>query len=126
MPNVENIQKWVDALRSGKYAQATEKLKTDVGYCCMGVASDLCGVGRWEFNERYGNWLYVDETGDEEVYPTLGVVEWLGLADADGEYDERTLTVNYKGEYAELAYLNDNEGLDFGHIADLIEAEWLR
>ena len=38
------MQKWVEALRSGKYKQATNRLKSNKGYCCLGVAKeiDLC------------------------------------------------------------------------------------
>lgn len=36
--------KWVKALRSGKYAQTDGTLKNDTGYCCLGVAAEVCGV----------------------------------------------------------------------------------
>src|SRR4051812_22459868 len=36
-----NAQKWVDALRSGKYTQTTKGLNDRRGHCCLGV---LCEV----------------------------------------------------------------------------------
>ena len=36
-----NAAKWLDALRSGKYRQASESLRTNEGYCCLGVACDV-------------------------------------------------------------------------------------
>lgn len=37
-------QKWLDALRSGKYAQGQNRLRTnDDKYCCIGVLCDVMG-----------------------------------------------------------------------------------
>lgn len=36
-------QPWIDALRSGKYAQVKGALKTDQGYCCLGVLQEING-----------------------------------------------------------------------------------
>ena len=36
-------KKWVEALRSGIYDQDKLKLKTDEGYCCLGVLCDILG-----------------------------------------------------------------------------------
>lgn len=123
MPNTENIEKWVDALRSGEYSQDAENLRTDAGYCCMGVASDVSGCGTWKRNDN-GQWWFTNGDEKEDAYPALSVVDWLGLTDEDDK-DSRVLHVHYEGEYRELASLNDSEGLSFAEIADLIEAEWL-
>lgn len=37
-------ERWVKALRSGKYKQGVEQLKDGDKYCCLGVAGDLCSV----------------------------------------------------------------------------------
>ena len=59
---------WVDALRSGKYLQGFDMLRTpDNHYCCLGVLADISGVewrqttlynGKviWEANMGPGGW----------------------------------------------------------------------
>lgn len=37
----KDIQKWIDALRSGEYKQTKETLQDKNGFCCLGVACDL-------------------------------------------------------------------------------------
>lgn len=41
-------ERWVKALRSGKYEQARGCLRDDSGYCCLGVLLDVCGEGEWD------------------------------------------------------------------------------
>lgn len=40
----ERVRLWVDALRSGEYSQARNRLydPTNGGYCCLGVATEVC------------------------------------------------------------------------------------
>ena len=40
-PSKVDIQKWVDALRSGTYAQTQCTLQDNSGFCCLGVACDI-------------------------------------------------------------------------------------
>ena len=97
---------WLEALRSGKYAQVQETLKgiTDggeEGYCCLGV---FCSV----VLEVEPEVCVVDEggfifEGPEETYSEL-----VGLFDGLGE---------------EWIRLNDY-GETFEYIADRIEKEW--
>lgn len=39
--NQDIRKRWVDALRSGKYKQTTQRLRTDKGFCCLGVLCDV-------------------------------------------------------------------------------------
>jgi hypothetical protein len=39
--------KWLDALRSGEYSQAGGFLRTDFGFCCLGVACDVLNADGW-------------------------------------------------------------------------------
>ncbi len=53
--NPEVKQKWIGALRSGKYEQGTEKLRSVSGYCCLGVLCDLYAQEHnieWEFRSN--------------------------------------------------------------------------
>lgn len=55
--NSEVKKLWVEALRSGKYNQSQNQLRTDAGFCCLGVLCHLgleAGVnGEWE--KRYAS-----------------------------------------------------------------------
>lgn len=37
-------EKWVAALRSGKYKQARKKMYGEGTYCCLAVAGSICGI----------------------------------------------------------------------------------
>ena len=38
--------RWVKALRSGRYVQGKDRLKTAAGkYCCLGVVNQVCRLG---------------------------------------------------------------------------------
>ena len=55
--------KWIAALRSDKYQQATGCLNNGSGFCCLGVLLDVSGKGSWrsddpayyDFNDEYDN-----------------------------------------------------------------------
>lgn len=113
-----NAQKWVDALRSGDYAQGRDTL-TEVSvngimrHCCLGVACQVAiadGVPITTFT-RPGCVEYLDSEDPEgNGYSTTtlppAVESWLGIG-----YD-----------YGWLATLNDS-GSDFDSIATEIEIE---
>lgn len=42
--------KWIKALRSGEYKQATGALRVNDSYCCLGVLADLQGADDDEFH----------------------------------------------------------------------------
>lgn len=142
--NMENMQKLVDALRSGEYEQVSGTLRKLSGYCCLGVACDISGLGAWEANDKavpdaLGNYVadsYVirDELGiqidaDHAVLPRV-VAQWLDI-ELSGQFqyfppDER-YTFNLNPEEYErdlssvcsLSELNDN-GFTFEQIADIL------
>ena len=48
----ENREKWLEALRSGKYKQALSTLKNnEAAYCCLGIACEISGLGEWSGDE---------------------------------------------------------------------------
>ena len=125
--NTQVKEKWLNALRSGEYSQETGRLRTNGGFCCLGVLCDLyaqetnqewilnpgdCDEGIW--SPDY--WSFVG--GAQELLP-LSVRQWAGLK-CDSP------TVELEDEYGSynisLAELNDN-GSTFKQIADLIEAQ---
>lgn len=120
----EPQQRWVDALRSGKYGQCRGRLRQGDGYCCLGVACDVfkgdLGVD-WE-NVREENIVspeppYFFFMGRSADLPP-GLVEILGLVSPMGE--AKPVSGVDAPELA-LSSLNDN-GCSFDEIADRIES----
>lgn len=117
-------EKWLNALRSGKFSQAQRRLRKNGAYCCLGV---LCELYRQEVG---GEWR-----GDPDGYEDNGVTvfwagrghdysatvlpaavrKWAGLVNNSPAVrpDKEVVEV-------ELAHLNDH-GSSFAEIADLIE-----
>lgn len=130
-PQVKEM--WVNALRSGEYNQATGKLKTPQGFCCLGVLTDLY------VKEKNQEWILQSnnpEVIDPEDYYTFqqtddflptSVSNWAGLNTNCPEV--MVENDDYCEEYGddeyvtkELSDLNDN-GASFIEIADLIESQ---
>lgn len=119
----------VAALRSGKYAQTTGRLKDiDGGYCCLGVACDISKVGKWASeNETIAGTYYLDCDTDLP----LKVREYFGFHSASGLIANLTEDIEIIDEDDEdniivgdnLIDLNDN-GATFNQIADIIEKHW--
>lgn len=131
--NPEVKKKWIDALRSGWYDQGSEKLRSDQGYCCLGVLCDLYTqetkmVG-WEFrgydeNEHLPqDYWYFD--GESEFLPE-SVKEWAGFnvnnpsvrVDVTDNDDEDNWFYT-----DEIANLNDS-GYTFNELSELIEQQF--
>lgn len=101
-------EKWLKALRSGKYKQGTRLLRYgDDGdkFCCLGVLCDIQGR-RWRQNKKpFAGYSIVTE----------------GEFDATGTKDTRLLQDVGGHFYAvELMDMNDG-GKSFDQIADWIE-----
>lgn len=70
-PNLRRIQLWIDALRSGDYAQCREELSTGTGnsraFCCLGVACEVAiraGLSELRAEKQGdGSWLYYRDAG---------------------------------------------------------------
>ena len=99
-----SAQKWVEALRSGKYEQTRGALRKGDWFCCLGVACELAiesGVDIRRTDEYRG---YTGVVPNRLLPPVVG--EWLRLKGRDADWS--------------LAGKNDS-GKTFAEIADLIE-----
>lgn len=113
---------WLDALRSGKYEQGTNKLsyKDEEGktrYCCLGVLCDLAykEIELFTINDFSKSTLFGEELEDT-ILPSE-VTEWAEL----NNNSPKVLVESEEGVCLEyLAELNDN-GYSFKELADLIE-----
>lgn len=106
------MKKWIEALRSGKYKQGQDFLRTEEGFCCLGVLCDVLDSKKWaEDSSRdvatgKAWWIW---NGDSIAMITPHTYEKVGIDCADS-YD--------------LAQLND-DGLSFDSIAQYIERTFL-
>lgn len=130
--NPEVKQKWIDALRSGKYDQGKEKLRSVQGYCCLGVLCDLYSQEQdveWEFRGNEETYLQPQDywyfEGESEFLPE-SVRDWSGLpvgnpsvrVDVTEEDDENDWFYT-----DEIANLNDS-GYTFNELSKLIEQQF--
>lgn len=98
-------EKWVAALRSGKYKQGRCLLKQgnpfDLSYCCIGVLFDLVNPLGW----RQIGWKYF-------TYEDRGTMTHPFIAEE--------ILLTYK-QACKLTRMNDGEDCDFNQIANYIE-----
>lgn len=109
--------KWLEALESGRYRQATHRLRRGDSFCCLGVCYDLLGQGKWIKDATYsadisapaGLWTYLDPEDEPQAH---------GLSSA---FRRRIgLTSELEGR---LIKMNDAE-VPFPTIAAFLRAEW--
>lgn len=122
------MRSWIDALRSGEYRQGQYTLRQidrqnsehTEAYCCLGVLCDL--HSREDLN---GSWSPLGDDGCAYKYQIYGSNDML-LAST-------TSTLPFEvAQWAEidqtfettLVNLNDNRGMDFDDIADIIEQRY--
>lgn len=100
-------EEWLQALRSGKYAQVEGTLKGitedgEAGYCCLGV---FCSV------------VLGEEPEVREVDPETGILD-------EGPHSTYTYFNELLEGVDELGMKMNDEGFNFESIADMIEKEW--
>lgn len=93
--NPEIKARWVQALRSGEYAQGTEALRssatddrpwraTEVTHCCLGVLCDIHrkdGGAEWDTTYQSNTYFGAADVLPEEV------MAWAGLSETDPVLD---------------------------------------
>ncbi|HEY6019689.1 MAG TPA: hypothetical protein VIY48_07255 [Candidatus Paceibacterota bacterium] len=127
--------KWLTALRSGDYKQVKGCLRGELGYCCLGVLTDVwAGENSIEWNEPFVGAYSINAGGPytESSVTPRDVMQWSELENSTGaviigtvrEGGNRASESN-SSDYpydliVTLSDLNDN-GLTFEQIADVIE-----
>jgi hypothetical protein len=91
------IDRWAEALESGKYAQTKRRLRDTDGYCCLGVALEIGGIEATPAHDVFKFEGHVS-------FPSLQQLERIGL-------DNKLA--------AALAPLNDR-GVPFGVIGTFL------
>lgn len=110
--NRDVAEKWITALRSGEYKQAsgclTKVHNTEEYHCCLGVLCVILNMPR-HFDDIDSCMAYGAEHNTS--YLPWEAMKKAGMCTTTGVYEGR----------ATLADLNDN-GKSFAEIADVIEA----
>ena len=112
----QHRQEWVAALRSGDYRQVRGLLRQKNSFCCLGIACDISGLGKW----KSGLVSMAYNTDDNNELSRVGVLpdsvqDYYGLSTKTGRHHINTANTSLSG-------MNDR-GLTFNDIADLIENE---
>lgn len=113
--------RWVAALRSGEYKQATGVLKSAEGrgFCCIGVLCDVVAPEGWEtHSHKEAPW---NPDSSKEVVsfenPVAGSEQGVTLnADALARFGMSMACLDLLVEF------NDSQGKNFSQIADWIDA----
>lgn len=116
--DIDVKNKWITALRSGRYLQGGGALRAkgqagdDAGgeeatdkFCCLGVLCDVVGV-EWKRGDTGPLVKAVHGLNEEISYPPASLRDEIGLTGVQAE---------------KLANLNDNEEYSFEQIADWVE-----
>lgn len=119
--NPEIKARWVVALRSDKYEQVKGQLRTQVGFCCLGVLCDLHDPAGWTADDVSPSKFVFDANGG---MPPTFVREWAGFERENlGIHSYfKVPKVIIHGEFLSVDEHNDN-GRTFAEIADAIEAQ---
>jgi hypothetical protein len=99
--------KWLKALRSGKFKQCQESLYDGEGYCCLGIACKIAykNIPKW-INDDY----VLGEKGDTGEKRKIKNIPLVLLGDE-----------NHNPIVKELIRMNDKYGKSFKQIANYIE-----
>jgi hypothetical protein len=120
----KQAMKWVKALRSGKFKQGKQQLRSenDKGgckHCCLGVLAEISGCN-------------LGSITNQELLNDYGQTEMCGIGNVDGEPDYNEdgdtvlVTMRIKGKlkhFRSLAGANDG-GASFKRIATWIEKNY--
>lgn len=102
--------KWLEALRSGKYAQGIKLLRTqDEKYCCLGVLCDIMNPTGWHLTSPQ----FDTTLKGTPCYAQGKLISTLG----GSKLKEAGINVS---QQMELISMNDS-GKSFAEIADHIE-----
>lgn len=140
-PEVKQL--WLEGLRSGDFQQCSGTLSNGVGYCCLGVLSELAHrQGVLTREEQINTWRPVsggDTRSETSVhYGAYSATNYLPREVADWAFEEYDSNASHwenprvndprpeshpmKVEVTSLAELND-EGFTFEEIADVVEEQ---
>lgn len=113
-------QQWLRALRSGRYKQGQNRLRTNKdGFCCLGVLCDVYNKGlkrsQWRQTVDFKEWAFGKAMEESSLPPA--VQRWAGLTSDDPVLNNPEV----EGHSTCASQCNDNLKYSFKRIAKLIE-----
>lgn len=111
-------EKWIEALRSGKYKQGYGVLKTKGEYCCLGVLQELRGVEEKIVGDGVSTFNGFSTVLDEKTCRDLNCLN-IGF-DIPQECIKECTPYWAEDRHVSIANVNDL-GVPFSKIADLVE-----
>lgn len=67
-------RRWIRALRSGKYKQGHDRLRTeDNRFCCLGVVCDIVNPDGWRGGRHSGSKVLLGK----RLAKKLGIASWI-------------------------------------------------
>jgi hypothetical protein len=120
MYNTDRIAQLTTALRSGQYDQTRSYLRDTTGYCCLGVACEITGLGH--FHPTHNGYSTFDGM---TTMPPQSVSAWFLDDDIDGSLDALPTAARCLAQVGGvnewyLTGMNDS-GATFAEIADHID-----
>lgn len=102
--NEQEFNKWIVALRSGKYKQTKYKLQDENGFCCLGVAcKEIINNPSVDINGKLAGKFPIQQSNSPLWLKTISADFYLIAGESP------------------LTGLNDNQEYTFDEIADLLE-----
>lgn len=116
------MQKWVKALRSGKYKQGFCQLRRGDSYCCLGVLCEVLKVPKKQHRVERGFSVGRGYSYGTSDYSHAGQLPGVAmeLSGIKSEFG----SIRFPKGVISLATLNDNRKRSFKHIAAYIERNW--
>lgn len=109
---------WLEALRSGKYAQGKDALRIGDKFCCLGVLCDVYkkakNDGEWVSSGNADKMMFVLNKDRSHAVLPSPVRLWAGLNNPNPNLTQ--------GDFTSLATMNDS-GRSFKDIANVIDKQ---
>ncbi len=104
MMNQDIKDKWIAALRSGKYQQGKYNLRKESSFCCLGVLCDISGKMEWK-TDTTGSTIFSYDKQKASLPESI-----LGWADLRSYQQEPLVDRNDGGKsFSEIAdYIEEN------------------